>query len=249
MTNAYFRATARVFLGAALAAAVTVLPSAKSGTAQGGGPSIVERRDRVRLQQGHIAQGDLRSAAAVSGTVVQRVPVPGGWITDLASLVARSSDIVVGRLELGRGRYVPGTQYVTSDYDLVVETSLKGGARVGDDLTVVLMGGRAYFEDGTWAQTMMEHFRAPVPGERVLLFARPTPLEISADVRQKARAANRVPLAPVSYLSGFIRLGDSGRIGPGLYEGIAKEFVGQDTDDVLAAVREQVKRSGGTKSR
>ncbi|MGE3344843.1 MAG: hypothetical protein AB7L71_15565 [Vicinamibacterales bacterium] len=249
MSNTNWRAIVHVCGAAALALAVSVLPSASSGTAQGEGASVVERRNKVRLQKERIFQKDLRSAAAVSGTVVQRVPVPGGFVEDLASLVARSSEIVVGRLGPGRGRYVAGTPYVTSDYDLVVETTLKGDARVGDNLTVVLLGGRAYFDDGTWAQTMLENFRAPIPGERILLFAKPTPLQISADVRQRARAANSVPLAPVSYLSGLIRLSESGRIDPGLYDGIAKEFVGQDVSDVLDVVMEQVKRLRGKRSR
>ena len=152
----------------ALLAILTALtPSSPAASEQRGSASDQHLKESEALRRGGI-----RAAAAVTGHYIGQVSAePGNNVETLKHLVAWHELIVIGRIQSNRSWLTADGETIVTDYRIVVERVLKGNA--GSLITVSIPGGRVSFENGTRA-TLVSTMRAPLNGERYLLFLRPS---------------------------------------------------------------------------
>ena len=132
------------------------------------------------------AKGGLRAAAAVTGTYLTSVNQHCGPTDTVETLVDYSSVIVVGRIASNRCWLNAKGELITTDYEVVVEQSLKGWPSPADRLTMSVAGGRLVFEDGSVAEVISGGMALPLKDETYILFLSPTQFHPGED--QKAAA-------------------------------------------------------------
>lgn len=186
-----------------------------------------------RLESEALRRGGIRTAAALTGHYVGTVSAePENGVESVEQLVAWHSLIVIGRVQSNRGWLTADGNTVVTDYVIAVDRVLKGDA--AQLITVSMPGGRVTFENGNTA-TLTSTMRAPLNGERYLLFLRPS--WFSATDRQKQAAGGPIYAPQHLSLSVYYLDPDKGVI-PGARPGhpLQKELSGRDEADVVRAV-------------
>jgi hypothetical protein len=108
---------------------------------------------------------------------------PENNVETLEQLVGWHSLILIGRVESNHSWLTGDGESIVTDYGIAVERVLKGdGAR---HITVSVPGGRVSFPDGSMA-TLTSTMRAPLNGERYLLFLVPSWFPASPSEQQAA---------------------------------------------------------------
>jgi hypothetical protein len=119
-----------------------------------------------------LRRGGLREAAKVKGHYVR--DVDPNWDTGLfniENLTKNSMVVVVGTVVKNRGaRLSAADQLIVTDYEVVVDETMKGGPVKGDTITIALVGGSVEFDDGTSAELRTPEFEHVKPGGAYLLF-------------------------------------------------------------------------------
>jgi len=119
-----------------------------------------------------LRDGGLRAAAAASGgEYVGSVE----WFYEefentLESLARRSHVVLIGELGENRAHLSASGEYITTDYRMTVERSLKGGVSPQSSVVFRVMGGRVVFEDGSSASIETKGLVRPNNGARVVIF-------------------------------------------------------------------------------
>jgi hypothetical protein len=172
---------------------------------QGAGRGV----DVSKLERDARRKGGLREAAKVTGHYRSAVAAePENNVENIYQLVDWHELIVVGRIVGNRGWLTGDGDAIVTDYSVAVEASLKGPAV--REITVSILGGRVAFEDGTTA-TLISTMRAPVNGERYVLFLGPTFYAVTPAQRQAAKG----PIYTPSHLAlGVFELDSDLRIQP-----------------------------------
>ena len=137
----------------------------------------------------------LREAALVTGSFVSEIEYPSvGGPASLKELADLSHLIVVGIPE--SNAYAPtadGRGLVTL-FRVRVESVLKGQS-AGDVLTVIVLGGKEIFQDGTSAELITPALRRPQTQHLIAFFLRRASGELTAGNEKRLRGAPFVPTA------------------------------------------------------
>lgn len=120
-----------------------------------------------------LKQGGLRAAAAAAGG--EYAASAGAWLPHVAytlESLARLSDVVlIGTLGENLAHLSASGEYITTDFRMTVERSLKGHVLPGSTVVFGVMGGKVVFEDGSSALIGTKGFIRPNTGARVVIFA------------------------------------------------------------------------------
>ena len=132
---------------------------------------------------------------------------------------------------------------ITTDYEVVVELSLKGTFRPSDRLTMSVRGGRIRFKDGSEAYIDSLGMTPPSDGDRYVLFL--GPMQFGPTAAQ--RAAARGPIYTPSFQSRSLFLvSDDGLVRPKamkehplgrMYEGKPENTLVVDVLDIVLRSR------------
>jgi hypothetical protein len=207
----------------------------------GRAPSQAERQASVAERRAEaLRTGGLKEAARVTGEFVREIPGPdwGGPAT-IPELVQESTLIVLGRTALNRSRLDPDGNGIRTAYQFNVESVLKGD-RPGPSVTVVLIGGRVVFEDGSIAELRVANSERPVQGERYLLFLH-APKASPASVSDLYAPGEFIPVWDVQ---GLFRLpGGGGGVVPADRRGrdLAKAIRTMSPGEFLTAVQHAIR--------
>lgn len=164
--------TSGTLLAACLVAAVLFAiigisrtPAQLLGTQEPSGDDFRAVRDALR-------RGGLREAAKLKGHYVGDFdPHWDSGRFNIEALTKNSMAVVAGRIVKKLGsRLSDEDQLITTDYELVVIDTLKGGPADGDTITLGLIGGSIEFDDGTSAELRTPNFEHVKPGSVYLLF-------------------------------------------------------------------------------
>ncbi len=137
-----------------------------------------DKQDQSPRAAAHVAlrTGGLRAAAAASGG---EFATTTEWIGEVAytleSLVHSSEVVLVGELIQNRAHLSASGEYITTDYRMRVQRSVKGGVKPQSEVIFQVMGGTVVFEDGSSAVIRTPGFVKPNTGARVVIFARRFP--------------------------------------------------------------------------
>lgn len=119
-----------------------------------------------------LRRGGLREAAKLKGHYVG--DFDSHWDSgrfDIENLTKNSMVVVVGTVVKKRGaRLSDEDQLILTDYEVVVNETMKGGPVKGDTITIALIGGSLEFDDGTSAELRTPKFEHVKPGSAYLLF-------------------------------------------------------------------------------
>ena len=131
------------------------------------------RQDGSRAAvQAAFRQGGLKAAAAASGG---QYAATTEWISEVAhtldSLVEQSDVVLVGELVENLAHLSASGEYITTDFRMTVERSLKGRVLPKSTVVFQVMGGKVVFEDGSSAVIETRGFVRPNTGARVVIFA------------------------------------------------------------------------------
>ena len=197
--------------------------------------SAAERRAQA------LRTGGLKEAAKVTGEFITEIPGSdwGGPAT-ISELVQWSTLIVIGRTESNRSRLDADGNDIRSAYQFDVESVLKGEHQ-GPKVTVVLLGGRVVFDDGSIAELRVAKAERPVQGERYFLFLRPPKGRLSAT---GATAYEPGELVPLWDTQGLYRLpGGGARVAPAHLRGrdLAKEIQAMQPGQFIEAVQRAIR--------
>ena len=133
------------------------------------------RQENARREEG------LRAAAAVTGTYIGKTSYPSvGGPTNLAELVGLSSVIIVGSPEGNVCRPTADGSSIITIYKMSVETVLKGKVPRKGSVSMIVLGGRIGFPDGSWAQLNTPGLKRPRTGYRMAAFLREAPGQLVA---------------------------------------------------------------------
>lgn len=129
-----------------IASAGSLARSYQSGQSSGS-DDYIKVRDALR-------RGGLREAAKLKGHYVQDFdPHWDFGRFDIERLTKNSTIVVVGMPTQKVGsRLTPNGQSIVTEYEVVVEESIKGSISQGSTINVLLPGGRVEFGDGTSAE-------------------------------------------------------------------------------------------------
>jgi hypothetical protein len=151
-----------------------------------------------------LRRGGIAAAAALKGHYEGTVSAdPENNVETLAQLVAWHSLIVIGRVQSNRSWLTADGESIVTDYRIAVERVLKGDP--ARRITVSVPGGRVSFPDGSMA-TLTSTMRAPLNGERYLLFLVPSWFPASPKEQQAAGG----PIYAPQHLSLSVYLIDPG---------------------------------------
>jgi len=119
-----------------------------------------------------LRHGGLREAAKLKGHYVG--DFNAHWdmgLFDIEALTKNSMAVVVGTVvkKLG-GRLTDGGQLIFTDYEVVLNESIKGGLTTGNTITIALPGGSVEFDDGTSAELRTPGFEHVKSGSAYALF-------------------------------------------------------------------------------
>jgi hypothetical protein len=201
--------------------------------AQGAGQGV----DISKLERDARRKGGLRAAAKVTGHYQGPVAAePENNVENIFQLVDWHDLIIVGRIVANRGWLTGDGDSIVTDYRVAVEASLKGPEV--REITVSILGGRVSFEDGTTA-TITSTMRAPVNGERYVLFLGPTFYSVSPAQRQAARG----PIYTPQHLAfGVFQLDSDHRVQPKASprHPLRQAFGGMPESDFIALIKRMV---------
>ena len=128
--------------------------------------------------QAAFREGGLRSAAAASGG---HYATTTDWIPEVAhtveSLVGQADVVLIGELVENQAHLSVSGEYITTDYRMRVQRSLKGWVLPQSEVVFQVMGGKVVFEDGSSAVIETRGFVRPSTGARVVIFANPFPVD------------------------------------------------------------------------
>ena len=136
-----------------------------SGSQESAANDFREVRDALR-------RGGLREAAKLKGHYVGDFdPHWDSGRFDIEALTNNSMAVVVGTVvkKLG-GRLADEDQLILTDYEVVVDETIKGVPSKGNTITVSLVGGSLEFDDGTSAELRTPKFEHVKPGGAYVLF-------------------------------------------------------------------------------
>jgi hypothetical protein len=120
-----------------------------------------------------IRKGGLREAARIRGHYVATMNTSYWLKFDLESLTKNSAAIIVGTPEGSASRLSPDGQQITTEYQIKVKKSLKGGLTPNEIMSVSLPGGKIVFEDGTSAEIKTPDLEGMENGSTYVLFISP----------------------------------------------------------------------------
>jgi hypothetical protein len=161
---------------------------------------------------------------------------PENNVDTLEHLVAWHSLILIGRIESNHGWLTADGLTIVSDYRIQVERVLKGDP--GRRITVSVPGGRVSFPDGSMA-TLTSTMRAPLNGERYLLFLVPSWFPASPSELQAADGPIYAPQhlsLSVYLLDPSGRMMPRGRLGHPLQKEMAKKTEGDIIQEIARLV-------------
>ena len=119
------------------------------------------RADTLRTK----AKREGKAVAAAQPTNLRRY-------NDVGTITRESNTIVVGVVASKASQLLPPAEkFIVTDFQVNVQTVLKGGLALGSAITVRTSGGRVDFGDGTWAEvTMPDFWKYPEVGKRYVMF-------------------------------------------------------------------------------
>jgi hypothetical protein len=182
--------------GLALVVIVTVVWVAPRATGAQGTRQASGRIREPQTEKQHQAweKGGLPAAAAVTGSYSLTVdPHHGVNANSLDFLVKHSRTIIVGQIVSNRCWLTAKQDRITTDYEVVVEQSLKGQFRPADRLTMSVLGGKVRFKDGSTAEVDPVGMLLPFNGERYVLFLEPSRLGPTAAQKTAAKGSIYAP--------------------------------------------------------
>jgi hypothetical protein len=91
-------------------------------------------------------------------------------VADVGTLARSSSSIIIGTPVQNVSRFSGDGPTAVTEYRVSVEDVIKGGLQAGDTVTVVLPGGLAKADDGTFVETRTPAFRKMANHRRYVLF-------------------------------------------------------------------------------
>ena len=188
-----------------------------------------------KRQAGFLRDFNIRGAAAVTGSIVYTLP-QDGIVATIEALVRASSAIVVGSMLGNRSRLSPDQKWITTEYDVAVDSSILGSVVEGSQIVVSVRGGRVSFPDGSSAEATLPRFLPPVRGERFLMFLGPSFVTPSVEAAQKAGRVG--VLTPVKGPFGLYEIDNDGVVQPrGPYTGVPRHARGRLATDFIDEVR------------
>ena len=140
-------------------------------TAQISGPQEPAANDYREVRDA-LRRGGIREAAKLKGHYV------GEWdahwdmgLFNIEALTKNSMAVVLGTVvEKVGGRLPEGGQLIFTDYEVVVDETIKGGLASGSVITIEIPGGSVEFDDGTSAEQKTPGFEHVKPGGVYTLF-------------------------------------------------------------------------------
>ncbi len=158
-------------LVATLVAAAAIVLAGRAHFALSESSAQTPQTDRQEMVQ-VIRNEGLRGAARVKGHYVGDFDAHWDFgLFDLEGLTKNSADVVVGIVgrNLG-GRLTKSGQAIVTDYEVVVQETIKGDVVAGSVITVSLPGGRVDFGDGTSAELKTPKFEHVKSGNSYTFF-------------------------------------------------------------------------------
>lgn len=202
------------------------------------------RRENARREHG------LGAAAAVTGTYIGKTGYPNvGGPTSLSELADLSTVIIVGTPEDNVCRPTSDGRSIVTLYRMSVEAVLKGQVPAKGVITMILLGGRIRFPDGSWAQLNTPGLKRPRTGYKMAAFLREAPDQVvSGNERFITERTGFVPAAgPLGMYdlspSGGVFVQPAGYHQSVLSMALHKERLGQTA--FLDLIRRTVGVSGG----
>ena len=176
-------------------------------------------------------KGGLREAARITGSYLVSVMQPDVEVKQLVDLVRPSVMIVRARVGENRSWIDETGQTVTTQYRVRVTAAEHGNSHVGQDVTVVVPGGRVEFEDGSIAEVRMAGLPLPGPGQEFVMFLEPSRHRLTS---QQRAAAQGPVYTPYWYAQGLFLISPKGTLIPYLRPGnpVAKQYANK-TPEVL----------------
>lgn len=128
--------------------------------------------DDFRAVRDALRRGGLREAAKLKGHYVGDFnPHWDSGRFDIEALTKNSMAVVMGTVVKKLGtRLSDEDQLITTDYEVVVNNTLKGVPAKGEKISIGLIGGSLEFDEGTSAELRTPNFEHVKPGSTYLLF-------------------------------------------------------------------------------
>jgi hypothetical protein len=130
-------------------------------------------------QRAGVSGGDLRAAAALSGSIIVNSPAVDSLnVSSLKELVALSEVVIVGKVTGNVARLSSDGLGIFGYYTVSVERVISASESIQNVITVAMPGGRVGFPDGTWAQVNAPGSRWPLTGHEYMFFLANPPDDI-----------------------------------------------------------------------
>jgi hypothetical protein len=187
--------------------------------------------DRAAIRDA-LRRGGLREAAKLKGHYID--DFDPNWdfgLFDIESLTKNSAAIVVGLpiKKLG-GRLSSSGQVILTDYEVLVQETMKGAITSGSTIKVSLPGGRVEFEDGTSAELRTPEFEHVKTSSTYTFFL--TETDTHDEYTLTGGPQGLIELVNDSTAKSHGRSTDP----------VAQENNGRDKDSFLSDVREKAKK-------
>lgn len=117
-------------------------------------------------------KSSISKAIDLAGFAMLEMPLPHNEAAELEHFAQASHVIVSGVVSNRRCSVTADDRWVVSAYPFKTDQVFKGPVSVGQELTVIVLGGGVTFADGTWAQVIFDRLVMPSAGERYFLFLR-----------------------------------------------------------------------------
>lgn len=172
-----------VVVAVASVAYVIVLGTAQTPTgaqnqaaaAQQVSPEVARRQSTAYRESG------LKAAAAITGQfVIKSGYQRGGGPADLDELADLSDVVLLGEPVANICRLTQDGRRIATFFTVRVDQVVKGKHNIGDSITVVLLGGRVGFGNGTWAQMNASGIRYPDVNRSYMWFLRSASSDLTA---------------------------------------------------------------------
>lgn len=188
--------------------------------------------DRIAIRDA-LRRGGLREVAKLKGHyVLEHDPHWDFGLFDLESLTKNSTAVIVGvpTKKLGERLVLQG-ELILTNYEVSVQEVIKGDIKLGETVTVGLIGGHIQFEDGTSVEVRTPEFEHMKPGGTYAIFL------------------SEVETTPGTYTltggpQGLVQMNGSGKVKSHGRESdlSVREIKDKGRDDFLKDVRQQAKR-------
>ena len=137
------------------------------GTSQSQTPPNVDEHKRLVEA---IRRGGYREAAKVKGRYIGVKDPSWDLNFDLETLTKTSAAVVIGVPQRGISQLSSDGSEITTNYNVRVDSVIKGSLALNSIFEVSLPGGRVDFEDGTSAEIQTPGFERMRNGKKYLLF-------------------------------------------------------------------------------